>query len=166
MSANQTPAVMTSPVFRYAVLVVLCVVVVMGAGVCYRTRVYRRNMTLLPEVGLRPTASTPRDWGPKPNLFDVYLRPPKEKKPESDWEDIMPISVTRDGHSVSSTARVSVMISMPSSQPFVAPDLMPDDDERYLPYIEFGVSDVDSTLTDVDALRPSSDSDEATSKKG
>lgn len=192
-------------------LVVLAVVVVMGAGVCYRTRVYRRQMHHLAgtpgahgHITVR-AASPPRDWGPKPNLFDVYLRPPNtntntnEKKMEADWEDVMvrylnsldndisssflaspylyclvkPVSLTRsrgglDPKSPPSLTRVSVMISMPSSQPFLGPDhldLMPDD-ERHLPHVEFGLSDIDLLLPDADALRSSSDSSDGTKKKG
>jgi len=152
---------MTSPVFRYAVLVVLLVVVVMGAGVCYRTRSYQRRGRT---IGMDPTFVTPsavaRDWGPKPDLFDVYLRAPKEK-PESEWEEMMPISVTRgalDASGASSLARVSIIIKMPL-EPHVAPEPLPDDDEQELPYLEIGLSNVGVLLTNANALRSSSESD-------
>jgi hypothetical protein len=73
--------------------VVLSVVVLMGAGVCYRTRVYqqRRGMQTLAggaiHVGTRASALAP-DWGPKPTLFDLYVQAPREK-PESDWDEMM-----------------------------------------------------------------------------
>ncbi|KAJ7182997.1 hypothetical protein C8R43DRAFT_941082 [Mycena crocata] len=169
MSNNSNPpqqVIMTSPVFRYAVLVVLSVVVIMGAAVCYRTRVYQRRMRHLNADLPRPIISpAARDWGPPPELFDVCLDPPKER-PESDWDEIMPISATRgglDSSGASSMARICVMINMPSPRPFAPQHTVPDD-ERYLPYAEIGLSDVD-VLLDVKGLRTSSESDGAASKK-
>ena len=76
------------PFAGYAVLVVLSVVVIMGAGVCYRTRVYQRRMYALaggfqPRHALAPSAAP--DWGPKPTLFDVHLR----ETPPVEWDAIM-----------------------------------------------------------------------------
>lgn len=77
-----------------------------------------------------------------------------------------PVSLMRGGHDGSaSIAQISVMISMPSSQPFVPPEPIPDD-ERYMPHLEFGFSDVDVPLPDADALRSSSESDAGAKKKG
>ncbi|KAJ6564467.1 hypothetical protein B0H19DRAFT_1141165 [Mycena capillaripes] len=170
MSGNPPPAIMTSPVFRYAVLVVLSVVVVMGAGVCYRTRVYQRRMGTLAGPNTMPVRIVPtvaiRDWGPKPKLFDVYLHAPREK-PESDWDEMMPVSVARgalDASGTSSLARIFIIISMPFSEPFMAEDPVPDD-ERHLPHLEMGLSEVAVLLTDPKALRSSSESDQLTSKK-
>ncbi|KAJ7131331.1 hypothetical protein C8R44DRAFT_774673 [Mycena epipterygia] len=167
MSTNQQSqnVLMTSPVFRYAVLIVLCVVVVLSAGVCYRTRAYRRRGVGTGFGGPQPTSSAAHDWGPKPSLFDVYLDPPSEKR-ESSWEDIMPVSATRgglDASGASALARISVMISMPFSGPFKAPEPLPDD-EMFLPYLEMGLSDADVLLMDDDVLR--SDSNEGSKKKG
>ncbi|KAJ6527890.1 hypothetical protein DFH09DRAFT_1186365 [Mycena vulgaris] len=159
MSNTQPPQmIMTSPVFRYAVLVVLCVVVIMAAGVCYRTRIYQRRMREFAAAnGPRHPPSATHDWGPKPRLFDVYLHTPSEK-PEVEWDHIMPISLTR----AASMAQTSVMICMPFSRPFVPPEPVPDD-ERYLPALELGLSDID--LPSLDALRSSSESDGAASKQ-
>ncbi|KAJ7434925.1 hypothetical protein B0H11DRAFT_2116070 [Mycena galericulata] len=176
MSTNtsQSSEIMTSPVFRYAVLVVLAVVVIMGAGVCYRTRVYRRQINQMAMAGGRgpilPTVTTAPDWGPKPRLFDVYLRPPhgslneKEKIAEDgSWEDMMPISLTRGAAPSPSIAHISVMISMPSKQPFAPPDPTPDD-ERNIPYVEFGMAEVAGSQTDV-LLRSSSESESGVKPK-
>lgn len=67
---------------------VLSVVVIMGAGVCYRTRVYQRRMYALsggfpPRHALVPSPAP--DLGPKPTLFDVHLR----ETPPLDWDAIM-----------------------------------------------------------------------------
>jgi hypothetical protein len=163
----------------YAVLVVLSVVIVMGAGVCYRTRAYRNRPRTAGEVGFvaRPSVIAARDWGPKPKLFDAYLHPPRET-PESDWDAMTvragcilfafpllilrmkPISVTRgalDASGVSTMARVAIMIRMPSLEPFVPPETL-DDDERQLPHLEIGQSDLSVLLTSPEA-------DEAASKK-
>ncbi|KAJ7176901.1 hypothetical protein C8R46DRAFT_1077658 [Mycena filopes] len=171
MSSTQ-PSVMTSPVFRYAVLVVLSVVAVMGAGICYRTRVYQRRMHTLAgtppgargRIGAASAALPDPEWGPKPVLFDVYLDAPREKV-GSDWDEMMsmPISVARgalDASGASSLARIATMISMPFTT-FIMPDLGPDDDdeERYPPYVELGLADVAVLLHDVNA-RPISVSDE------
>jgi len=165
MSTNQPPAIMTSPVFRYAVLVVLSVVVIMGAGVCYRTRAYQQRRTH-PAGGTgfaTPTVVAVHDWGPKPNLFDVYLHAPREK-PVSDWDEMMPVSVTRGALDTSSMARVSIMIKMPIPELFVEQEPLPDD-EQHLPHLEIGLSDVGILLTDAKALRSSSESDGEASKK-
>ncbi|KAJ7620268.1 hypothetical protein FB45DRAFT_929850 [Roridomyces roridus] len=182
MSSNEMPsqAIMTSPVFRYAVLVVLLIVVVMAAGVCYRTRLYRRQILAmhpgLPTVGL--AGGTAHDWGPKPKLFDVFLRPPgsdigavvNEKRGaaegEYSWEDVMPISLTRGGATPnlsSSLAQVSVMISMPSSRPLwlSAHTPLPDDDENDLPHIEFGLADLPLLLPDTKSSTGAHESQEA-----
>ncbi|KAJ7689345.1 hypothetical protein B0H17DRAFT_1331856 [Mycena rosella] len=157
-TSNQVPSgVMTSPVFRYAVLIVMCVVVIMAAGVCYRTRVYQRRMRHFAAThpGFQPAAAAARDWGPAPRLFDVYLQPPSEKR-DAEWGDLMPISITRgglDSSGASSTAHVSTMISMPFSQPHPVPD-----DERPLPHLEIGLSDVDARLADENAGRSSAES--------
>ncbi|KAJ7677724.1 hypothetical protein DFH06DRAFT_1167023 [Mycena polygramma] len=155
MSGNSPPPIMTSPVFRYAVLVVLSVVVIMGAGVCYRTRAYRRNGSPVggEAVPTAPSVVAARDWGPKPVLFDAYLRPPREK-PESEWDAMMPISVAREpvhASGTSSLARVSVMISMPFSKPFEPPESQPDD-EHYPPHVEIGLSEIQALLN-MSALR-------------
>ncbi|KAJ7223135.1 hypothetical protein GGX14DRAFT_426928 [Mycena pura] len=172
MSANNEPQIMTSPVFRYAVLVVLSVVVIMGAGVCYRTRVYQRRMYALaggfpPRHPLAPSPAP--DWGPKPTLFDVYLR----ETPPVEWDAIMPVSVARgdlDASGASSLARISVLISMPSPSPSPGSSAestssIPDDEcEQYL---EFGLSDMHVLLSAKTlALRSSSESDEASNTKG
>ncbi|KAJ7100905.1 hypothetical protein B0H15DRAFT_817640 [Mycena belliarum] len=153
MSTNQPPqGIMTSPVFRYAVLIVLCVVVVMGAGVCYRTRVYQRRMHALAAAnGGQPAQVTPRDWGPAPRLVDVYLHPPSEKH-EAEWGEIMPVSVKRaglDASGVSSIAHIAVMIGMPFSQfgALGAQSPLPDE-ERQLPHLELGLFEADVRLTD------------------
>ncbi|KAJ6481440.1 hypothetical protein C8R47DRAFT_1073805 [Mycena vitilis] len=155
MSGNSPPPIMTSPVFRYAVLVVLSVVVIMGAGVCYRTRAYRRNGS---PVGGEPVPTArsvvaPRDWGPKPVLFDAHLRPPSEKS-ESDWDQMMPISVARGpvgASGTSSVAQVSMMISMPFAEPFDPPEVL-SDDEHYPPNVEIGISEMQALLN-ANALR-------------
>ncbi|KAJ7488900.1 hypothetical protein FB451DRAFT_1223214 [Mycena latifolia] len=153
--------IMTSPVFRYAVLIVMCVVVIMGAGVCYRTRVYQRRMRHFAVTnGLPATPSAAHDWGPPPSLFDVYLDPPSDKR-ESEWGDIMPISITRGGFDARGTSSIAVMINMPFS-PFTPPGPLPNDG-RYLPHLDIGLSDVDVRLTHEEALRSSSES--AGSKK-
>ncbi|KAJ7028817.1 hypothetical protein C8F04DRAFT_1118121 [Mycena alexandri] len=155
MSSNQSSFVMTSPVFRYAVLVVLSVVVVMGAGICYRTRVYQRRMhTLAANAPRRVGPPIAHEWGPKPVFFDMHLDMPKEK-PESDWDEMMPISVARgalDASGASSLARISIMISMPFSGTFEAPEPL-GDDERYPPHVEIGLSDIAVLLQDVSARR-------------
>jgi hypothetical protein len=71
-----------------------------------------------------------------------------------------PISVTRgalDASGVSTMARVAIMIRMPSLEPFVPPEPL-DDDERQLPHLEIGQSDLSVLLTSPEA-------DEAASKK-
>ncbi|KAJ7256185.1 hypothetical protein B0H12DRAFT_1112725 [Mycena haematopus] len=159
MSSNQPSAIMTSSAFRYAVLVVLSVIVIMGAGLYYRTHAYRRQSQIVraavAEDGLHESA--PRDWGPKPKLFAVYLDAAREKQ-ELDWDEITPISLTRgavDASGVSSLARVSLMIQMPLS-PAMAREPLPGDEGR-LPHLEIGRSDVNVVLKDVEALKSSSD---------
>lgn len=79
---------------------------------------------------------------------------------------VKPVSATRgglDASGASALARISVMISMPFSGPFKAPEPLPDD-EMYLPYLEMGLSDADVLLMDEDVLR--SDSNEGSKKKG
>ncbi|KAF7369333.1 Polyketide beta-ketoacyl-synthase [Mycena venus] len=175
-ATSQPPAIMTSPVFRYAVLVVLTVVVIMGAGVCYRTRSYQRR-ALRPGgevIRITPSAMVPpRDWGPTPKLFDVYLHPPRKDKPESDWDEMMPISVTRgtlDASGASSMARVSIMLRMPLPEPYLPQALEPppdDDDEQHpLPHLEIGLSDVGVLLTDAKASPNEPDSEGGGEEEG
>jgi len=162
MASNQPPAIMTSSAFRYAVLVVLSVVIIMGASLYYRTHAHRRHHphihVIVREPGLAAPLAAAHDWGPKPKLFDVYLHTVKET-PESDWDEIAPISVTPgavDSSGASSLARISLMIQMPLSRPLKARD-SPADDEARLPHLEIGQSNVNVLLKDVKALRSSSD---------
>ncbi|KAJ6527863.1 hypothetical protein DFH09DRAFT_1186307 [Mycena vulgaris] len=152
-----------SPVVLYAVLIFLCVLVIMGGCLCcgcFHTRVYsQRHMDQLAAMN---AADSAHDWGPPPQLFDVYLRPPSEDMAgESGWENIMPISVTRggiDATDASARAHISVMIAPPFSQPLVPPDPTSEsDDERYLPSLEIGLAAVDVRLIDEDALPPSTE---------
>ncbi|KAJ7058038.1 hypothetical protein C8F01DRAFT_305082 [Mycena amicta] len=174
MSSQTTPALMTSPVFRYAVLVVLTVVVILGAGVCYRTRVTQRRMFALHGGLPVPIAASPREWGPKPSLFDAYIQEPQPSPTEkarlasmmTEWDSMTPISVARgklDASGASSMARISIMICMPFSEPFTNESLP--EDERYPPHLEFGHTDVRVALN-AKALRVSSDSTSVSNKKG
>ncbi|KAF7297300.1 Polyketide beta-ketoacyl-synthase [Mycena indigotica] len=133
-SSSQVPALMTSPVFRYAVLIVLSVVVILGACICYRTRVSQRRLRAL--TGTLPPRGlvSPLALGQKPVLYHAYIQEPPEKPRE--WDSLMPVSVTR----ASSTARISLMICMPFSTPFANQSLP--DDERHPPHIEIGYMDV------------------------
>ncbi|KAF7377294.1 Polyketide beta-ketoacyl-synthase [Mycena sanguinolenta] len=162
MASNQPPAIMTSSAFRYAVLVVLSVVIIMGASMYYRTHAYRRHhphiQIVVREAGLAAPSVAAHDWGPKPKLFDVYLGAAREK-PESEWDEIRPISVTPDAvdsSGASSLARICLMIQMPLSRPLKAREALPDDEAR-LPHLEIGQSDVNVLLKDVKSLRSSSD---------
>ncbi|KAF8151846.1 hypothetical protein K438DRAFT_1943465 [Mycena galopus ATCC 62051] len=160
MSTNENPSpIMSSPVFRYAILVVLSVVAILGGGLYYRTHAYRYRHH---PHGPRDTEaalvvpSVARDWGPKPKLFDVYLDEAREK-PEADWDEITPISVTRgvlDASGASSLARVTIMIRMPLPKPTMVREPLTDD-ENPLPPLEIGQSDVNVPLKDVKALSSS-----------
>ncbi|KAJ6626174.1 hypothetical protein B0H10DRAFT_2185838 [Mycena sp. CBHHK59/15] len=100
-SATQPPPIMTSPAFRYAVLVVLCVVCVFGAGVCYRTRVYQRHQRAGASIVVTTVLrQPPPDWGPRPGLYDVYLErgdlylesggeKEQEKEGRREWDDML-----------------------------------------------------------------------------
>ncbi|KAJ7461226.1 hypothetical protein FB451DRAFT_1269262, partial [Mycena latifolia] len=134
----------------YAVLVVICALVTMAGCLCCcccHTRIHyqRYIQDFVPEEAAY-------DWGPTPSLFDVYLNPLNEKS-EMTWRNIVPISVAQgdlDATGASSMAQISVMIRMPSPQPFIAPDPLPDD-ERYLPFMEIGLSNVDMLLENLTA---------------
>ncbi|KAJ7664975.1 hypothetical protein B0H17DRAFT_292890 [Mycena rosella] len=147
---------MTSAVILYVVLVALCVLVFMGGclccGCCHTRVYYQRHMQTL--VAMNDQSG--RDWGPEPGLFDVYLYPPGEKREaDSDWQNIMPISVSLGGLDAAgapSTAQISVTISMPSPQPFEAPEPSLDD-ECYLPPLEIGISNIEVLSVDANALR-------------
>ncbi|KAF7320953.1 Polyketide beta-ketoacyl-synthase [Mycena chlorophos] len=162
------PALMNSAAFRYAILAVLCVVLVVGALICYRTRITQRRLALLHANLPVRGRDNKRDWGPPPVLFDAYIEDPPPPWPSPprrlvEWDSMMPISVGRDEldpSGVSARAHVSTMICMPfaaEERPAPSSEPIPDDD-RYLPHLEIGYIDVQAPLNmKALTLRPSSE---------
>ncbi|KAJ7289458.1 hypothetical protein C8J57DRAFT_1493896 [Mycena rebaudengoi] len=144
MSSNQQPpGIMTAPAFRYAVLIVLCIVLVLGAGACYRTRIYqnriRTALALLPPEQRLPAQQQwlrvpdPYAGVVPPRLVDVYLGAEEkgdyaEEKASEHWADIVPLATTRVDDTPG-MAQVAVLVRMPA----VHAETPPDDDDVYAP---------------------------------
>ncbi|CAK5276746.1 unnamed protein product [Mycena citricolor] len=133
----------------YAVLVALCIVFAIAAGMCYRTNAYRRHMRSLvaaeimrgQAAGTAATQAAEAALGPKPDLFNVYVVEDfaDEKKGGVRWGDLLPIAVTRHdkGSALLSVAHVSVMIRMPHGDLPLSPS--EPESERNLSALEMGL---------------------------
>ncbi|KAJ7019570.1 hypothetical protein C8F04DRAFT_1105986 [Mycena alexandri] len=153
MSGTGSFNVGSSTLYRYPIIAALAIVIVIGGMLCWRSRVIERRARLLmplqaPEIVVAKT---------KPNLYDVYLGSRGEL-----WHEIMPLSHSRVGSGpqnlskdtsldvdpeVSALSTVALMIAMPSNSPRAIPvsEFSPDrpDLEQGLPYLEFGLADVE-----------------------
>ncbi|KAK7051979.1 polyketide beta-ketoacyl-synthase [Favolaschia claudopus] len=164
-SNDQSTQIMASPVFRYAVLIILCVVLLVGTFLCYRTRANQRRPSL-PIGGAASNVSSVAvcDWGPKPALFDAYLSLQRER-PTFVWDEIMPFSVGRGAFDPSKKARISLLVQMPmqSSEPLLEPRPLTDE-QQHLPHMEIGLADVN--VVAVEAKTSVLDVNETAKKKG
>ncbi|KAJ7608055.1 hypothetical protein DFH06DRAFT_1149231 [Mycena polygramma] len=148
---SQTPVIgAPSPtLYRYIVIGVAAVVTILGGVLYWRSRVLRRLPRSLPVLQAVK----------KPHLHDAYL----DLNPDSSWESwhgIVPLSIQQhhilpmqsakysvhETTLVSGLSRVTFIVAMPSSSCDSGPDA--------LPYLEFGVTDVEVIKVDGNISRP------------
>ncbi|KAJ7908955.1 hypothetical protein B0H13DRAFT_2330808 [Mycena leptocephala] len=154
---SQTPVFSTaSPnLYRYIVIGTLSVVIIIGVMLFWRSRIIERQLLN------RPIQTLATGLENKPRLYDAYLDGHGES-----WPGIMPLSIHRVAHLkqnsakhaslvdplVSALSTVAVMIAMPSSNPpervistpgTVSSQESDSENGKVLPYLEFGVMDVE-----------------------
>ncbi|KAJ7743629.1 hypothetical protein B0H16DRAFT_1561142 [Mycena metata] len=156
MSGNGSFNVGSSTLYRYPIIAALAIVIIIGAMLCWRSRVVERRARLFGP--LHPPAEIVIAKR-KPHLYDVYLG----GRGGELWHEIMPLSHSRVGPGpqrlskdtpldadllVSALSTVALMIAMPSnvnSPHAISNSASSDgpDSEQGLPYLEIGLADVE-----------------------
>ncbi|KAK7046395.1 hypothetical protein R3P38DRAFT_2873589 [Favolaschia claudopus] len=161
-TTNNPPFTVGTALYRYIVVAALSIVVVIAAMLCWRSRVMERRIARQ-RLHISPGQIDTGQNKARPILYDVYLGRHGDL-----WHTLMPISMQQllhptqvrssanSGKSVSpadnqtcSRLTLALLVEMPA--PPINTREVEDENAPFLPYLEFGIKDVECPSGSLDS---------------